>query len=452
MLLSRMAETVYWAGRYLERAETTARVVQVHGETHFDLPLGADVGWEPLLELFGAAPESSPPPGRVAPEGGGSVRVSEDEVVTHVLTDLANPSSALSSLAMARANLRDARPIVPREAWEVLHNLWACLRADAPLVVDRDVRVGWLRRIVEECQRLAGVFEGSMRRDEAFAFLHAGQQVERADMTCRVLAARAREAVGTSVGDSYRDAHRMAILRSLCAYHPFRRAVTVQPDSASLLRFLVQDQRLPHSVNVALAGVADQAKTLPNSESVLTACSDASVGVAGASFPAADELAVRAQLQELLRLIDRIHEDIVRSYFGAAGTLSPGTGTPGDEEVSRPGTGGRRSTASGAARARIPGVDGARTLRVTHVTTYDYDGPVEHSYNEAHLCPRELAYQRRLSHDLEIEPAPNTSSRYTDPFGNTVVTFGVAGGFERMSVIARSDVVVTPRPPPPVGV
>ena len=53
MLLARMAEAVYWAGRYLERAEDTARIVQVHGETHIDLPVGEDVGWAPLVEIAG---------------------------------------------------------------------------------------------------------------------------------------------------------------------------------------------------------------------------------------------------------------------------------------------------------------------------------------------------------------------------------------------------------------
>ena len=54
MLLARMAEAVYWAGRYLERAECTARIIQVHVDTHIDLPVGEDVGWEPLLAIAGA--------------------------------------------------------------------------------------------------------------------------------------------------------------------------------------------------------------------------------------------------------------------------------------------------------------------------------------------------------------------------------------------------------------
>ena len=57
MLLARMAEAVYWAGRHLERAEGTARIVQVHTDAHVDLPVGEDVGWEPLLAIAGVDSE-----------------------------------------------------------------------------------------------------------------------------------------------------------------------------------------------------------------------------------------------------------------------------------------------------------------------------------------------------------------------------------------------------------
>src|SRR5580693_7831284 len=57
MLLARMAEAVYWAGRYLERAECTARFVQVHTDAHVDMPVGEDVGWEPLLAIVGVDSE-----------------------------------------------------------------------------------------------------------------------------------------------------------------------------------------------------------------------------------------------------------------------------------------------------------------------------------------------------------------------------------------------------------
>ena len=157
---------------------------------------------------------------------------------------------------------------------------------------------------------------------------------------------------------------------------------------------------------------------------------------------------MRDRLQKLLDLIAQVHEQVVRAYFVVG---APGAADTSSSDETSDAAPGPRSTGSTARREMMHPVGSERRLRVTHVTTYDYDGPVEHSYNEAHLCPRDMEFQRRLSHDLDIEPTPTTSFRYTDPFGNTVVTFGVAGGFERMSVVARSDVVVTTRPPPPSG-
>src|SRR5580692_4861186 len=76
MLLARMAEAVYWTGRYLERAECTARFVQVHADAHVDMPVGEDVGWEPLLAIVGVDSEFAerhPSPA----DAGGADRVSK---------------------------------------------------------------------------------------------------------------------------------------------------------------------------------------------------------------------------------------------------------------------------------------------------------------------------------------------------------------------------------------
>lgn len=90
MLLARMAEAVYWAGRYLERAEDTARIVQVHGETHIDLPVGEDVGWAPLIEIAGTAAAYRERTSRLvgsSPAGYELRRSVEARVVAYVLTD-----------------------------------------------------------------------------------------------------------------------------------------------------------------------------------------------------------------------------------------------------------------------------------------------------------------------------------------------------------------------------
>ncbi len=94
---------------------------------------------------------------------------------------------------------------------------------------------------------------------------------------------------------------------------------------------------------------------------------------------------------------------------------------------------------------------GDTVYRVIHRTTYDYAAPVEQSYNEAHLRPRQTEHQLCASHLLDVEPAPSTRFESVDPFGNTVSTFVVQGGFDRMSVTATSEVVVSPPATPPPG-
>ena len=456
MLLSRMAEAVYWAGRYLERAEDLARIVQVHGETHVDLPVGADVGWSPLLEICGTGREVVD--GLRRRERGGAdpavaasrASVGERIVIGYVLVDRDNPSSVLRSVTAARDNLRVARPVVPREAFELVNDLWCRLGADASEVGARDGRVRWLKRVLDECARVNGVLTGTMRRDEAMAFVGIGQQLERADMTARFLAVRADSAGGAGDGDPYDEVLWMALLRSLAAYQPFRRAMPARPDRGATVRFLLQDDAFPRAVSSCLTELRDKVKQLPGNEEVLAACTDAAVLVADAPVDALDAPSLRTLMAELGHAIAVVHDRLAALYFAprrdpARGRL-PGAGVGGGAELADPPPAG-----APARRGAVPGGGGGRTLRVTHRTTYEYGGPVEQSYNEAHLRPRHTPTQRCVAHQLVVEPAPASLSQYTDAYGNAVTVFVVGGGFDRLSVTATSEVVVSAGPPPEVG-
>ena len=211
MLLARTAEAVYWAGRYLERAEDMARLVLVHGDTHVDLPVGQDVGWAPLLAVVGA-------------DRSWSGSFAEAEVVEYLLVDPGNPSSVLASLGAARDGFRRARAVVPRQSWELCNDLWRDRGEQRQLVRTRQGRVQWLREVVSACQRLNGTLWGTMRRDEALAFAYIGQHLERADLTCRVLRARADTVLPEHPDGPYSEIRMTAVLQALDACQPFRRA------------------------------------------------------------------------------------------------------------------------------------------------------------------------------------------------------------------------------------
>ncbi|MDX1529610.1 MAG: alpha-E domain-containing protein, partial [Gammaproteobacteria bacterium] len=113
-MLSRVAENLYWLGRYMERAENTGRIVNVNGNLLLDLPKGIAPGWQPLIEITGS---------------GNFYRKSyndfeERNVVKFLVGDPQNPGSIISSLSMARENARTIRDIIPRESWELINELY----------------------------------------------------------------------------------------------------------------------------------------------------------------------------------------------------------------------------------------------------------------------------------------------------------------------------------------
>ena len=104
MLLSSVAERMYWMARYIERAENTARIILVHNNLMLDMPRRIAIGWEPLVAIMGSA--------NVFREH--YSEASERNVVRFLVSDKNNPNCISCSLAMARENLRTTRAIVPR--------------------------------------------------------------------------------------------------------------------------------------------------------------------------------------------------------------------------------------------------------------------------------------------------------------------------------------------------
>jgi uncharacterized alpha-E superfamily protein len=313
MLLARMAEAVYWSGRYLERAECTARIVQVHTDAHVDMPVGEDVGWEPLLAIADVGTEF----GRHYPSASGSEGsgAAEDDVIEFLLHSEDNPASILAAISAARENLRTARPVVPREAWEAGHNLWLNCSDYLDETHTRKGRVQWLRRVIDGCQRINGILLGTMTRDEAMSFLTIGQNLERADLTSRVLDVRSDNLHPQRGDDPYVEVHWMAVLRSLAAYQPFRRAMPARPQGGSTLRFLLQDDRFPRAVSACLTETRSQLKGLARAEGALDACTNASMLVASAAVPRLTLGGLSEFLDEVQIALDEIHHQIDQTYF-----------------------------------------------------------------------------------------------------------------------------------------
>jgi uncharacterized alpha-E superfamily protein len=313
-LLSRAAEAVYWTGRYLERVETTARIVQTHTSLYLDLPRSAGLTWAPLLTVTGCAELFD----EVYPSA------AEDHVVEFLTTDGINHGSVLGSLAQARENVRTTRAIFPREVWEALNNLFNDAVDTSAAAVPRGTRHRWLGQVIERCQMVGGVMSGTMTHDEAWSFLVIGRHLERADMTSRVLDVRAGTLVDLRRDEQtlddlrpYVDLQWQGVLRSLAAYQAYRRKVHTRVQGAAVLQFLLQDPAFPRSVSHCMDSVASCLEALARHADPLDACLRTQQFV--------DEARVRTLAWEgLHEFVDslqlelaRVHESVDGTYFRA---------------------------------------------------------------------------------------------------------------------------------------
>lgn len=298
MLLSRYAESLYWAGRYLERAEATARMITVHTELFLDLPRAAGVGWSPLLAVAGCSDEFL----------GRHAGPDEEDVVAYLAGDVKNLGSIVASVAQARSNLRVARVLLPNPCWEIVNELHGRVCAGAAQATHRRTRLAWMNLVIGECQRLTGALAGTMCDDEAYAFLQLGRFLERADMTTRVLDVQAGILVGqvgagaVDDGGGYADVTWVSVLKSLSAHQMFRRSVGTGPSGPAALRFLLQDPRFPRSVEYCLSSAARALPRLPRAAIPLAACAAVRRQLVGLEIPdgitpvALHELVDRLQL------------------------------------------------------------------------------------------------------------------------------------------------------------
>lgn len=263
-MLSRVAEAIYWASRYIERAENTARLVKVNSHLVMDMPKGVSPGWEPLISIMGLESqfaESCKEP-------------TERNVVKFLIGDPNNPSSILSSLKTARENFRTIREILPRSAWESLNELYLFAKEGIQAGLTKKGRDDYLAGIISGSQQLSGLFGSIMYRDEAWHFLRIGKNLERADMSTRILDVRSTDIL-PDVDEAFESrsletVQWISILKSLSAYSIYRRTVQVHVSRVQVLEFLLHDAQFPRSFSHCIKAVKESVNTLYENTAALS--------------------------------------------------------------------------------------------------------------------------------------------------------------------------------------
>jgi uncharacterized alpha-E superfamily protein len=296
---------MYWFGRYVERTENMARLISVNTNLVLDLPKVKYI-WGSLISITGYEEKFF---------SRFSV-VDEKNVIKFLLDD--DSSSIMNAVTMARENARTTREIMPREAWIKINRLYLHLEKNLSRGYKRDGRHQLLAEIVERCQELNGYLLGCMSFNDAYHFMKIGTNIERADMTTRILDVGCLNLLHPEYPEirEYESLLWMNVLMSLTAYQMYRQHVDDNVNGEDVSEFLLKDNIFPRAVAQCFNQINESFQVLPNNEDALRGVTAAQRIISNSRV---SELLASETLHDFvddIQLeISRIHNQIVSTWF-----------------------------------------------------------------------------------------------------------------------------------------
>ena len=239
MMLARVADSLYWLGRYMERAEHLSRLSSVMLNATLDqTDAGAQAVWI-ALSAVGKA-ES----GALAPF----------EAARSLVLDRADTNSVVSSLARARENARQVRDQITTETWERLNLLYLKVTSDTASAAFESGSSAFLHDTIADLHLFKGAADATMSHGEGWRFLMLGAHLERAQLIARLLEVCFGDRRSARVTDRLAL---MNLLRMGCALEPYLRRYTAEIEPRHILEFLVFDEEFPRSIRFATTRIEE---------------------------------------------------------------------------------------------------------------------------------------------------------------------------------------------------
>jgi uncharacterized alpha-E superfamily protein len=247
-MLSRVADSIYWMSRYVERAENVARFIDVNLNLMLDSPT-TDQQWQPLVNITGDHADFAKRYGPVA---------SSQNVQQFLTFDRENPNSIISCLRAARENARSVREIISSEMWLQLNTFYLMVNSAAGSGKGFEARNNFFSEVKLASHLFAGLTDATMTHGEAWHFCRLGRMLERADKTSRILDVKYFILLRSvaEVGTIYDDVQWVAVLRSASAFEMYRkRHGRISP--MAIVEFLLLDGEFPRAVRFCLNSARD---------------------------------------------------------------------------------------------------------------------------------------------------------------------------------------------------
>ena len=309
-MLSRTADHLYWMSRYTERAENTARMLNVSYDTSMlpQAPQAARKAWQGVLSISELIPAYAYRHGEIQREA----------VLRFMVCDENNPSSIAACLRAARENARAVRGALTTEAWETQNQTWLELKrimAEGDWERDPGQFFEWVKH---RSHLSLGVTLGTMLQDEAFQFLRLGIFIERADNTARLLDVKfhalerdyhgsTRNGAVAKTATPFDFYHWSALLRSVSAFEVYRKVYrdVITPERVAELLMLRSD--MPRSLLASMLEVVANLESVANDQSRETQRKAGRL-LADLRYARIDEILATGLHAYLTQFLDRVHD------------------------------------------------------------------------------------------------------------------------------------------------
>ncbi|MBI4890760.1 MAG: alpha-E domain-containing protein [Acidobacteria bacterium] len=315
-MLSRVADSLYWTSRYLERAENTARLIGVHINLELEQPRDASFGrWARVLGSLGLDKETARD-------------LDSASLRSELCYDLANRASVVASIRLARDNARQVREQISSEMWEQLNRLYHQVQVSSEHDPASDDPVAFLDTIKEGAHLFQGVTDSTMNHGEGWHFIQLGRFIERAACIASFVdvhfehyasdEAALRPGAGADAADYLEW---IGLLKSATAFEAYCKVYTASIETGRVAEFLILDGTFPHSIRFS----ADMV------HSALSAISDASPSRRSTSvmrrsgrlqallgFSQVDEIiegGIHHMLEDVGRQLAQIHSGIYQAFL-----------------------------------------------------------------------------------------------------------------------------------------
>jgi len=249
-MLSRVANSIYWMSRYLERADNVARFINVNLHLMLDLSVEAASQWMPLVVTTGGESLFRE---RYAKSGTSQEAATQDRVLEFLIFDQENPNSIASCVRAARENARSVRQSISSEMWETVNKMHLAVRHGAKQESLLESPYDFLENIKNSYHLFIGLTESTMTNNESWHWARLGRLLERADQTSRIVDVKYYFVLPTIeyVGMPYDNLHWAALLKSATAFEMYRKKYRrIAPQWVT--EFLLLDHEFPRSIRHCL--------------------------------------------------------------------------------------------------------------------------------------------------------------------------------------------------------